>query len=86
MKIIYNCIKKEHKDIYEFYCDSCNEFLGKSEEYDDGYIQEFGEYYKHLYINGWFTYKRTLCKKCKIKLEQQLINLLIDFGFTKDGV
>ena len=69
--------RKEH----EFYCDNCNEFLGKSTELDDGYYTQYGEFELKVYTNKWHYYKKCLCKNCQKLTTKKFENMLSQFGF-----
>ena len=69
--------------VHKIYCDECNEFLGESEENDDGWYEPFGEYKRDFYIPiyGWYKINKTLCTPCRVKKDKEIIKTLIDFGF-----
>ena len=33
---------------HHFYCDDCNKYLGKTEEYDDGYFENLDEFLREI--------------------------------------
>ena len=35
---------------HSFYCDECNKYLGTSQEYDDGWYEDIGEFELKFYI------------------------------------
>lgn len=73
-------IKRKH----EFYCDNCGEFLGESEEYEDGYYEQKGEYHEEFYIcETFFSIKKHVCDKCKRKFEKEIADCLADLGFER---
>lgn len=79
--------KKKTVNVIEFYCDDCGKFLGQSEEYDDGYIPEIGEYKEEFYLhefNGWYRINKTLCDECKDKLLAKIDAELRNLGFKPD--
>lgn len=82
-------VKKIRTEQYyhEFYCDGCNQYLGKSIEYDDGYYEEYGEYKQQFYVNGygWCKLKRTLCEECKDKLNVKILLALKNIGFMAEN-
>ena len=83
-KIIKNCVKITQK-LHKFYCDNCGLEIGISEEYEDGYFKNFGEYKEEVLINGnWYSINRTLCDKCKEKFIKNIINKLEELGFKKE--
>ena len=65
------------KYTHVFYCDGCNKELGQSEEYDDGYYEEIGEYEQTAFIKGvgWFKLKRHFCRDCADKIAAKLIEV-----------
>ena len=77
------CIEKEVTRTeyeHEFYCDKCNKYLGKSQEYEDGYYAEIGKVDVKLYgleLSGNF------CDDCKKELGTQIREALIKIGFKK---
>ena len=77
------CIEKEVTRTeyeHEFYCDKCNKYLGKSQEYEDGYYLKIGEVDIKLYdlvLSGNF------CDDCKKELGTQIREALIKIGFKK---
>lgn len=77
-----NIERKKHS----FYCDKCNEYLGSSEEFDDGYYPSFGEYYQSFYVNdyGWCRLELHLCDKCKVDMTNNIIHCLNQLGFNSD--
>ena len=78
-------VKREIEDtIHEFYCDECNEFLGKSTEYDDGYYDEFGEYEIKFFLDStksWYYLRKHLCKQCKRIIDLKVVSELKKLGF-----
>lgn len=80
-----NAITKEVED-YErlFYCDECGEYLGMSEEYDDGWYERLGEFELSFYINGWYRVKKCLCHDCAEEFLSNLKNHLENIGFKRD--
>ena len=70
---------------HKFYCDECNDFIGSSAEYDDGYYDKIGEVVEKVYIyNDWYYLKRTLCDNCKDKFYEKLMKKLKDIGFVRE--
>ena len=67
--------------IHKFYCDDCGEYLGESEEYDDGYYVEKGEYNVEFNFDHWYTLEKCLCEKCAEKKNNQIFQALKDLGF-----
>ena len=78
-------IKKEFI-IYEhsFYCDECHKYLGTSQEYDDGWYKDIGDFELKIYIDGWYRIKKCLCDDCRKHLVTELNIRLINMGFKKD--
>ena len=77
-----NIERKKHS----FYCDKCNEYLGSSEEFDDGYYPTIGEYGQSFYVNsyGWCRLKLHLCDKCKVDMTNNILRYLNQLGFNYD--
>lgn len=73
---------------HTFYCDDCNEYIGKSEEYPDGYYETLGRFKLEFDFPGPGGYKYTIrkcfCKKCKNEFLSELKNTLKNFGFKKE--
>lgn len=71
---------------HEFYCDDCGKCIGRSEEYDDGYYERFGELAFHFNLKdiGWYSIEKCLCDDCKEKYIDELKETLQKIGFTKD--
>lgn len=69
---------------HTFYCDICNKLIGKSEEEDDGYYKELGEYELgfHLPKIGFFDLHKNLCDECKEKFVEKIKTSLLDLGFV----
>ena len=68
-----------------FRCDNCNKVLGKSEEYDDGYYDKFGEVEYNFHLgDSWYLSRKTLCEQCKKKYHNEIIDALSKVGFTKN--
>lgn len=71
---------------HTFYCDECGKELGTSEEYDDGYYDEYGSFELsfNLEDDGWYRVKKCLCEECKEKYLANLIDTLKKYGFEKE--
>ena len=70
---------------HRFYCDDCNTYLGKSEEYDDGYYQDLGEFKLKMYLpSGWYIVEKCLCNECREKFLKKVENTLKELGFKKE--
>ena len=78
--------KQELIDIntHKFYCDNCNKFLGESVEYEDGYYEEYGEFYLHIFIDDWYKLNKHLCNDCRIKFLSNIKQTLKQIGFEKE--
>ena len=86
MEKIENVICSKEQLIHHFYCDKCNNYLGKSAEYDDGYYEQLGEFKLNFCLNGrWFTIKKCLCSKCNDKYLKIVENELIKLGFKNES-
>ena len=69
---------------HHFYCDDCNKYLGKSQEYDDGWYQDFGEFKLEFYLpSGWYEVNKCLCDECRQKFLQKVEKTLVELGFEK---
>lgn len=77
-------IKKIESAKHSFYCDECNEYLGTSEEYDNGWYQEIGEFELGFYIDNWYRIKKCLCDNCRKSFINNLKVNLINIGFEKE--
>ena len=68
---------------HEFYCDECGEYLGRSEEYEDGYYYKIGEYQWKYYDKncGWLYKKGNYCPKCQERVAEQIASALKKMGF-----
>ena len=69
---------------HSFYCDECNEYLGTTEEYDDGWYEELGEFELSFYIDDWYRVKKCLCHNCTVNFLSNLKNHLENIGFKRD--
>jgi formylmethanofuran dehydrogenase subunit E len=70
---------------HHFYCDKCGDHLGSSEEWDDGYYQEFGEF--ELKCNtprGWYKLEKCLCHSCADEFLETFYSTLESIGFELD--
>lgn len=75
-------IYTKEETIHHFYCDDCNKYLGKTEEYDDGYYSKLGEFKVSFRITGNpLTIKKYLCDECKKKFLEKIENSLKELGF-----
>ena len=82
--ISYLEFKRKHTHIFS--CDKCEEVLGNSIEYEDGYYDEIGVFESEIYIDGlgWLKLKATLCDKCKAKFIKELEKEFNKLGFLKE--
>lgn len=69
---------------HSFYCDECGEYLGTSEECDDGWYKRLGEFELSFYVNDWYRVKKCLCNNCADNFLTNLQNSLKNMGFKKD--
>ena len=85
MEKVKEKIVEEKRKIHKFYCDRCGEYLGESEEYDDGYYEEIGYIAERIVMkNGTpYYYRGHLCNKCKEDHYKELSNILETIGFVK---
>ncbi len=68
---------------HHFWCDECGEYMGVTEEYDDGYYPEIGEFEVAFNLKGWYECKRNLCTSCEKKFTNKIRDALLDLGFSK---
>lgn len=71
-------------NIHEFYCDGCGGYLGESEEYNDGYYAQPGDFNLGLYTTQWFRVRKHFCFECKEKFLNKLNDFLLECGFEKE--
>lgn len=70
---------------HHFYCDGCGEYLGSSEEYDDGYYNERGAFGLSFHLDpGWYHVSKTFCDKCEQNYLTDVKNALEKLGFVYD--
>ena len=70
--------------IHHFYCDSCNKYLGKTVEYDDGWYPELGEFELSFYISDdWYGINKCFCDECREKFLNKMVFTLTELGFKK---
>lgn len=68
--------------IHNFYCDRCNKLLGSSNECEDGYYPEFGDFALRFYVfNQWYVSENHFCDKCKDKFINTVKETLEKLGF-----
>ena len=71
--------------IHHFYCDHCNDYLGETREYDEGWYPKLGEFELKIFLlDGWHTSKKCLCDECKIKYSRKVANVLQELGFDEE--
>lgn len=76
------CTREE--TTHHFYCDDCNKYLGKTEEYDDGWYPELGEFELKFYLpSGWYEVNKCLCDECRQEFLQKVEKTLVELGFEK---
>ena len=72
------------RKIHTFICDGCGEIIGESEEYEDGYYAEIGEYEQKACIDEkWYIHKATYCQECASNKTKAVIAALKSIGFTE---
>ena len=70
---------------HEFHCDDCGAYLGASEEYDDGWYKQIGNFNLRYYTSqDWYVLNKHLCDTCKEKLLSKLCATLEDMGFKSE--
>ena len=85
MEMIETETKTIEKNIHHFYCDTCNKYLGSTEEYEDGYYDEIGECEISFYLdNEWYKLNKYLCDYCRSKLISDIKTFLEETGFNKN--
>ncbi len=68
--------------IHHFYCDNCSVYIGSSEEYDDGYYEELGEFELRFYTpRGWYKLEKCFCHKCASEFLDKMYATLEELGF-----
>lgn len=71
-------------NIHKITCDKCGKHICDSEEYDDGYYDDPGEYEQKIYIEeNVYKLSMQLCEDCKRETTKLLIKILQDFGFKQ---
>lgn len=72
---------------YDFFCDLCGNYIGSSEEYDDGYCPDPPEVKRldiSIFVFGkWLGYKKILCKNCFLAEETEIMHGLKTLGFEE---
>ena len=73
-------------NVHSFYCDECGEFLGSTEEYEDGYYHDLGKFYLNYFVpeHGWYEVNKHFCNKCKEKYLKQIIDNFVKLGFVAE--
>lgn len=76
----------KHVTKHNFYCDSCNKYLGSSEELNDGYYNELGRFSLRFCVDQkWYEAKRCFCDKCKTNFLNMVKENLKNIGFKEDN-
>ena len=71
---------------HEFHCDNCGEYLGTSEEYDDGWYKQIGRIDLRYHTpQGWYVLSKHLCDTCREELLSKLYATFEDAGFKKEN-
>ena len=84
-EIIETKIAQYQYNIHKITCDKCGKHIYDSEEYDDGYYDDHGEYEQAICIEGSdYKLSMQLCEDCKRKTTKSLIDMLKDFGFRQE--
>lgn len=67
---------------HSFYCDDCGEYLGTSEEHDDGWYYPLGDFELKFYVvDDWYRIKKCLCKNCRKSFVSDVKVKLMNMGF-----
>ena len=82
-KVIERKIERVERG-HDFYCDECGKYLGSSEEYDDGYYHEIGNFELKLYTDKWLVLKKHYCNECRRKFLNKLNLILKELGFGEE--
>lgn len=70
---------------HHFYCDSCNKYLGTTEEYEDGHYPELGEFELRFYVKDeWYRIEKHFCDDCKNNFISIVKSTLKDLGFEEN--
>lgn len=70
---------------HHFYCDNCGTHIGSSDEYEDGYYEELGEFELSWFTpDGWYKLKKCLCPSCRDELLADIYDAIEDIGFKLD--
>ena len=77
--------KRTVEDVtHHFYCDECNKYIGETQEYDDGYYPELGEFeLKFYFLDDWYEINKCLCDECREKFLNKILLTLTELGFKK---
>ncbi|MEG2728864.1 MAG: hypothetical protein RSA26_07340, partial [Mucinivorans sp.] len=85
MEEIENIKVEKEQVIHSFYCNKCKQFIKKSEEYEDCYVEEPDKLDLDIYIDDkWYKNKKYYCKKCEKAIKKELIEKLISLDFEKE--
>ena len=76
----------DERIIHKIYCDMCGKHIADSEEYDDGWYVNAGEYTQRFYLSptGWFELNKNLCIDCTGKMHDKIIDAIMELGFRKE--
>lgn len=78
-------IQTIEKHTHYFYCDSCNKYLGKAEEYEDGWYATLGKFELKFYVsNKWYRLNKCFCDECKNNFIDNMKSILQNIGFEED--
>lgn len=70
---------------HHFYCYNCDTYIGSSEEYDDGWYEELGEFELQMYTPlGWWKMHKCFCRKCREDFLEKFYVSLKNMGFELD--
>ena len=85
MEKVETKIKKVKDRTHHFYCDNCDTYIGSSEEYDDGWYEELGEFELQMYTPlGWWKMNKCFCRKCSEDFLEKFYISLKNMGFELD--
>lgn len=78
-------VRKSEIVEHSFYCDSCNEYIGASQEHDDGFYYEHGLFELRFFIDDeWYCLRRCYCNDCRDNFITNMKSILQGIGF-KEG-
>ena len=74
----------KEKRTHHFYCDDCNKYLGKTEEYDDGWYPELGEIELAFHFFGdRYKVNKCFCDECRENYSNKIKDALVGLGFKQ---